>query len=382
MKLRLFVAAFFVSAWLGCQCGPSTEDPCAGVRCAGGLTCSPETGRCVDPGSGGGSGSSTTDGGTEEDAGVQGCAQSCSGTTPVCDPATNSCKTCTATAGCSGTTPICQTIANAGLGKCVVCTVNEGCAGSTPACDPTAFPNGACVQCVSGDDCPVPGSVCNLDTNTCAAPGTDAGTTSNGPPLFFDDAGMTARCFPIDAGTRSCSNECPSGYECVGGVCQLRGRSGPVQATLRWNTECDLDLYMVEPIPDGGTCEIYYGRPGSDPNAPPPPFPIPIPVPPSCSKGWLDLDANRACGSGDMMVQLSNRPVENIIYPRNSAAPRGTYTVKVNNWSSCSVNTAIPYEVEVRANGVTRWYCGTFNPSDANGGGAGAGRVVTSFSIQ
>ena len=30
---------------------------------------------------------------------------------------------------------------------------------------------------------------------------------------------------------------------------------------------------------------------------------------------------------------------------------------------------------------VTRWYCGTFQPSDANGGNQGAGRVITTFTL-
>lgn len=403
MKLRAFVIAFGISAWFGCQCGPTTTDPCAGVKCGAGLSCDPDTGRCVTPGAGGGSGATGggSGGGSATGGGgaVGTCTPGCSGATPVCDPATNTCKTCTASTGCSGATPVCQTIANGGAGKCVVCTTTQGCSGTTPACDPTVFPNGACVQCMMPDDCPVPGSLCDLNTHTCTAPGTGggsgsgggaggggagggsgAGTGSTNPPIFFDDAGMTSRCYPIDAGARTCTNECPKGYECISGVCNLRGTTGPVQATLRWSQECDLDLYLVEPLPDGGTCEIFYGDPGSDPNAPPPPIPLPFPLPKGCGKGWLDLDANRACETDDP-TRLTNRPVENIIYSPGIIPTRGTYTVRANNWSSCAINTTIPYEVEVRANGTTRWYCGTFQPSDANGGNRGAGRVITTFTL-
>ncbi|MFZ5440967.1 MAG: hypothetical protein ACOZQL_13245 [Myxococcota bacterium] len=415
MKLRAFLIAFFVSAWFGCQCGPTDTDPCSTVKCGVGLSCDPDTGRCVAPGAGGGSGA--TGGGSGGGANTGGggatgqCTPGCSGTTPVCDPASNTCKTCTETTGCSGATPVCQTIANGGLGKCVVCTATRGCSGTTPACDPTVQPSGACVQCMQPDDCPVPGSLCDLNTHTCTAPGTGGGSGggsgsgggtgtgggsgSTNPPIFFDDAGMTSRCYPLDAGAMSCTNECPKGYECVSGLCKLRGTSGPVQATLRWSQECDLDLYLVEPQPDGGSCEIYYNNPGSDPNAPGlsqfcdggifsflcSDAGLPIPQGGCKHVGWLDLDANRACGNGDTTVQLTNRPVENIIYSPGSIAPRGTYTVRANNWSSCSINTTIPYEVEVRANGVTRWYCGTFQPSDANGGSAGAGRVITTFTL-
>ena len=134
MKLRVFVVAFVVSAWLGCQCGPTTSGPCDGVKCGTGLTCDPSTGRCADPlgtGGGTGAGGGGTGGAGGGDAGLATCSPACSGTTPVCDPATQTCKICTDSLGCSGATPVCQTISNGGLGKCVVCTVGNGCSGAT-----------------------------------------------------------------------------------------------------------------------------------------------------------------------------------------------------------------------------------------------------------
>ncbi len=370
MKLRLFLIASVLSAWFSCQCGPMTTDPCATVRCGTGLTCDPLTGRCASPNTntGGGGG-----GGTQQDAGAT-CTASCSGTTPVCDPSTNTCKICTESLGCTGATPVCQTIANGGLGKCVVCTVNSGCSGATPACDPTVFPNGACVQCVSPDDCPVPGSSCDLNTNTCMAGGTGGGGGSTGP-IFFNDAGMTSRCLPVDAGNMACTTECSKGYECVSNICRLRGSTGPIQVTLRWNQPQDLDLYLVEPLPDGGSCEIYYGKPGVNPTPPPIPLPFPIPQSSCGAKGWLDVDSNRAC-------TIDNIDVENIIFDAGIRPTPGTYEVRANYWQNCSGAASTPYEVEVRANGVTRWFCGTFSSNDANGGGAGAGLVITTFTLR
>lgn len=368
MKLRAFAIAFFVSAWFGCQCGVEMNSPCVGVRCGPGLTCDLTTGKCATPiGSG-------LDGGSDagEDAG-SGCSATCLGSTPVCDPATNTCKTCTENLGCSGATPICQTISNAGLGKCVVCTVGNGCSGTTPACDPTVFPNGACVQCVSPDDCPVAGSRCDLGTNTCMAGNTGGGGGGSGLPTF-DDAGMTSRCLPFDAGTLSCTTECPKGYECISNQCQLRGRSGPVQVTLRFNQPEDLDLHLVEPLPDGGTCEIYYAKPGVNPNAPPLPFPLPFPIPNCGAKGWLDVDSNAAC-------MIDNIDVENIIYSPGVTPTGGPYIVRVVYYQHCSSRGPIPYEVEVRALGVTRFYCGQFQPGDANGGNQGAGVTISTFSL-
>ncbi len=402
MKLRAFAVSFILSAWFGCQCGP-TSDLCAEVKCGPDLACDPTTGKCASTGSGGSGGgsSSATDAGSDAGAVMGACTPGCSGVTPICDPVTNTCTACTETLGCSGALPVCLLpVTNGGQARCMVCTLSKGCGGATPACDLTVPPAGACVQCMQPDDCPVSGSLCDLNTHTCVAPGTGGGSGSGGgsggtgggtgstnPPIFFNDAGQTARCIPIDAGTRACTNECPKGYECLSGLCELRGRSGPVQATLRWGQQCDLDLYVVEPLPNGGTCEIYYGDPGSDPNPPPPPIPLPFPIPyvPSrCgAKGWLDLDANRACGTNtDPPSGLTSTPVENIIYPPGLVPTRGTYTVRANNWSSCSVNTPIPYEVEVRANGTTRWFCGVFQPGSANGGNQGAGVVITTFTLQ
>lgn len=384
MKLRAFAISFVMSAWLGCQCGPVTSGPCDGIKCGTGLTCEPTTGRCAFMGAGGGTqGGGSGGGSATEDAGMMmgSCTPECAGATPICDPATNTCKTCTTDLGCSGDKPVCQTLSNGGQGRCVVCATNAQCSGATPACDPTVFPAGACVQCVMADDCPVPGSLCDLNTHTCTAPGTGGGggatgggTGSTSPPIWFNDAGQTTRCVAVDAGTMTCTNECPKGFECLSGICKLRGSTGPLQVTLRWNQPQDLDLYVVEPLPAGGSCEIYYGKPGVNPGAPV--IPLPFPLPPSgCgAKGWLDIDSNRAC-------TIDNVDVENVIWDAGLAPTRGTYEVRANYWQNCTGASSTPYEVEVRANGVTRWFCGVFNSNDANGGNAGAGLVITRFTI-
>ncbi len=377
MTSRAFAVSFFLAAIAGCQCGPSAA-PCVGVVCAAPLVCDPMTERCVGAsGSGGGLANGTGGGGggggamVDEDAGMP-CAQTCGGATPLCDGDTGRCVTCTPTRGCSGATPVCQPIANGGQGKCVVCTVNQGCADPTPACDPTVFPNGACVQCTKPDDCPVPGSDCDLTTNRCVPGGMGGGTGGGNGAAQFDDAGMTARCLPFDAGVRACTTECGAGYECVSGVCRLRGSTGPVQVTLRFPDSEDLDLHLVEPLVDGGTCEIYYAMPGINPTPPPIPIPIPIPVRECGAKGWLDVDSNAAC-------DIDNINVENIIYSPGVVPTRGQYIARVVYYQNCGINRPVPWEVEVRANGVTRWYCGQFQPNQSNGGNQGAGVHVTSF---
>lgn len=198
-----------------------------------------------------------------------------------------------------------------------------------------------------------------------------------GKPVF-DDAGVTAHCMAAPAGNKPCTSECGKGFTCVAGNCELNGKYGPVQVTLRFDQPQDLDLYLVEPLPDGGSCEIYYGNPNSPPfdGGLPFPLPFPIPVTPSCGAlGYLDLDSNRGC-------TIDNVDTENIIFPPNRVATRGHYTVRANFYQSCQSMGPVPWEVTVRANGQVRYYCGQFAQGASNGGSKGAGQVVTTFDIQ
>ena len=202
--------------------------------------------------------------------------------------------------------------------------------------------------------------------------------------VMFDDAGMSTSCLAgyVPPTGQACTSECARGFECVGGVCVLRGQSGDVQVTLRFDQEEDLDLHVVEPYPDGGSCDIYYGNPGQNPNGASPPFdPCASPLggllcANKCdTAGWLDLDAYAACNPSNVMV-------ENIIYPAGQPAPKGTYTVRVEYYAACTPSYPVPYEVEVRANGQRRYYCGTFGPNASHGGNAGAGTTVATFALQ
>ncbi len=197
--------------------------------------------------------------------------------------------------------------------------------------------------------------------------------------MVFSDGGVTSRCLPGGAAGGSgmaCSGgECPRGFACSNGTCVLRGSTGPVQVTLRSPVAEDLDLYVVEPLPGGGTCEIFYGQPNVDAGPPPIPLPFPLPVPPRCgAKGWLDLDSNAGC-------RIDNVNIENVIYSPGVSVTRGTYVVRVNYYQNCSASSPVPFEVEVRANGQTRYYCGSFQPSQSSGGALGAGRVIATFTI-
>jgi hypothetical protein len=127
--------------------------------------------------------------------------------------------------------------------------------------------------------------------------------------------------------------------------------TGIVQVSISWNTDADVDLYVVEPSAAGE--EIYYGNTQS------------------ALGGELDLDSNAAC-SGD------NVRNENITW--ESSPPSGTYTVRVNLWDDCGA-AATDYVVTVRRRDhAPLTYTGTLNAPGV-GGGAGAGSLVTTFTF-
>lgn len=102
--------------------------------------------------------------------------------------------------------------------------------------------------------------------------------------------------------------------------------TGDIQVTLRWTTNDDLDLAVVDP---SGDVVAYYNRA--------------IP-----SQGQLDVDANAGCG------EQTNSPIENIFWPAGQA-PQGQYSIEVNLFTRCNQNTGpIPFNLTVLVQGTTR----------------------------
>ncbi len=380
---------------------------------------------------------SAADAGASFTPGASACASPCGGERPICHEATGQCVRCTATQGCAGL--VCDTAALGGVGRCVDCLGSADCSQvGAPFCLPVEGVN-RCVACRGDGDCRA-GSVCEASRRTCvvveqgdadAGQGTpDAGT----PPV--DDGGWDAGACVPRAVERACGAGCEKGYGCVGGVCQLNGSSGSLQVTLRWNTVQDLDLSLLAPLPDGGSCLIDWlgvvptldagvipgfdgGRPplpsfdgglpplpgldGGRPPLPPPPPPMtdggPGPMPvldagipssplppgsfPRCTMGSLDLDAN----SNECRRGATATPVENIIFLPTDVPLAGRYQVLVNHYSVCrSTVTWVPYEVEVRRGNQVTGLCGVFVPTDADWITQGtfntvAGRRVFDFTI-
>jgi hypothetical protein len=123
--------------------------------------------------------------------------------------------------------------------------------------------------------------------------------------------------------------------------------TGDVQVTLAWDADSDVDLHVVGP--DGE--EIFYGNRDS------------------ASGGELDLDSNAGC-------EIDGIRNENITWPVGTA-PRGTYTVRVNYWSSCGV-AQTNYTVRVNNGGAVEIFTGSFT-GGGNQGGRGDGVVITTF---
>ncbi len=282
------------------------------------------------------------------------CPTACGGATPVCDPGTLTCAACTADHGCGGGVPYCD-LATPGH-RCVGCRTTVDCDGGR-VCNPATV---ACEEPDSGS-----GGQDGGDTDGGGGGGddSDGGATDGGGGDSDGGGGADAGpCIQHDGGHTPCTTECNPGFKCENGTCVLNGGTGPVQVTLRWDQPVDLDLHVDEPLPDGGSCEIYYGDSNN-----------PVGNSACGALGSLDLDSNAGCSIDDV-------DIENVIYPAGTP-PSGTYVVRVDYWANCSITGTVPYEVQARANGTTVGYCGSFQASDANAGGAGAGVQVLTFVV-
>lgn len=149
----------------------------------------------------------------------------------------------------------------------------------------------------------------------------------------------------------------------------LGNLTGPVQVNVTWNTKADVDLYVVDPRGN----EIYYnargplqfgGRvQGTDPTG--------LGNVPGTSGGVLDIDSNAGCSADGPRA-------ENIVWPTRIVPPKGEYTVRVNYWSSCGVEST-DFVVTIRIKGgLPVTYTGHLIGPGV-GGGTGAGNRIAGF---
>jgi hypothetical protein len=174
----------------------------------------------------------------------------------------------------------------------------------------------------------------------------------------------------ITAGPCDSQGGCHDGFHCNSAtVCELNGSDGPLQFTLQWRhvprTPDDLDLHVVEP----NGCELYFankndGFLGSTCDA----------------TGSLDLDANAFC-SDTNPGDDPGADTENVIYPTDRRPPSGHYIVRVDHWETCVDDDLVEFVVTVRNHSVVTRFNGTFHSFDADEGGAGSDRTITTFDL-
>jgi hypothetical protein len=244
----------YLAALLHCGCNRRADD------CNWNSSCAPNGGAPSNSEGGASGGGSSNQGGTSNsDKGgtTSGpCNDACSGSTPVCDEATDKCVACGANADCNDEAkPVCDTSTN----KCVACLANTDCKDSSKSvcdtdknvcvgclassdCKDTSKPvcntaTNSCVACLANSDCTTAtASRCDTTTNTCTACSTDS-DCSQIPGKGVCDAGTCVQCTATKetaCGTYSCNpatsacttttrdsvdycKACVADSECIGG---------------------------------------------------------------------------------------------------------------------------------------------------------------------
>jgi hypothetical protein len=126
---------------------------------------------------------------------------------------------------------------------------------------------------------------------------------------------------------------------------------GPLQVSIVWDTDTDVDLHLDVPGNSLFGGEIYYSHKVD-------------------GNGELDLDSNPACA-------LDHIRNENITYARGAPA-NGDYVVRVDYYSDCSGQNA-DWVVTVWKQGKVDIFPGHFDAGDADGGSKGSGVDVHAF---
>jgi hypothetical protein len=116
----------------------------------------------------------------------------------VCDPTTGACVGCLTTNDCPTSAPVCDSVTM----QCVQCQTDSNCSGTTPHCDSTSQ---TCVACAKNADCTDPAMpVCRFMPPSARAM----------PPTLGCQPGCTSSSQCTDAGATACDS---NGYcvECV-----------------------------------------------------------------------------------------------------------------------------------------------------------------------
>ena len=155
------------------------------------------------------------------------------------------------------------------------------------------------------------------------------------------DPALTVGFAVLDA-TGLCSNYWTTTFDLI------QTGTGDVKVALNFDMDVDVDLHVVDPSGE----DVYYGNKTS------------------ASGGNLDLDSNAGCS----IDHVNN---ENVFWAAGSA-PHGPYTVRVDYYDACQTGT-VNYVVTVHNGNQVDTYTGQFTEADADNGGSGSGRTITTF---
>jgi hypothetical protein len=187
----------------------------------------------------------------------------CTGATPVCDLATNTCVACVGNAQCGGNTPVC----NLGPHTCRGCASDSDCGGAAPACEsngacgvcsatnataciggtPVCNPaSSTCVACLGNAQCSGTAPICNLATHTCRACASDGDCTGATPAC--QAGGSCGACSATNAtkctgATPVCNQAAATCVACLGNA-QCSG-SAPI---------CNLPTHACRACAGDGDC--------------------------------------------------------------------------------------------------------------------------------
>jgi MYXO-CTERM domain-containing protein len=194
----------------------------------------------------------------------------CSGTTPICDATSHTCRACVAS-DCSGTTPICDAVA----GSCRACVASD-CSGLTPVCD---APSGQCVQCDAANQsaCVAPTAICDTFTLTCRGclSNTDCSTSTN--HVCDANTGDCVACLSdSDCTSHACDTtrdvcvQCTSDSECSNPtpVCNTTAPAGSGLDTCRScqsDAECSANTRGHACSASGSCVQCTASNPGACP---------------------------------------------------------------------------------------------------------------------
>lgn len=164
----------------------------------------------------------------------------CSGTTPICDPSSLSCRGCASTLECTAKDPLrpnCDSSGGATRGSCFSCVSSPAeCQAPAPLCQTGTL---LCVACLGSSDCSGATPVCNVMQGQCVACqgdfGSDAGVLTCSNP-------QRPACQSGDAG--SLSGECS---QCSASDPALCAGSTPVCVVTQGQCGCTQDSNCPDP---------------------------------------------------------------------------------------------------------------------------------------